>query len=952
MSKFDGRYFENFFVEDGLPGRHVNQLLEDKAGNIWAFTPKEGIGHFDGVRWRVVCQAVEMQGFMLDSLVCGWEVKTNTIWQLLPDTAVVFKIFTEQALRNAAGETGGPTGVFLHCKLPGGKEGIFKISPGGKISDFRELPENSWLPKCGDRQLEISKPGAGGVSHIRWAGDEAPFDSVRLKIKTSDAQLYHWFYAKNGDAYFALENVPMRKPAGKMEAQPLPLPVANPQEWLEDAEGALWLRSESGLHQFFPAGFSQLDVPSPWSMVEDEAGDFWIATFGHGLRRLDEHGQIELVALPELLFDLPELAGNFYFGCSKDHLGNLYFPHSEGLIIRRKNGQFENLGRRAEVEQRLGTVLFSLFDPEKKQVLAGMRAAVIFYQPQTAQLRYFPLPAFGSSNVVGMAADGRGNYWFASSRNGIARWDIATGEVEYFQKEKNSLPFDGAWCIENEPGKGLWFGAPDGLYFYSHTSKAFQKIAADRLPNFVLNLKIVDSLLMIGEQTGLYALNLNAFHATGADRLKAFNQLNGFGGVEPNQNGALLDSKGNYWVLCTDQILCVHKSQISLDDNPAKVRIWKINRERVPFSGGGVVHLPKSENEIIIRFEGIGFQRPLRTQYSWRLPGFRNKWSEWSEDEIAFLSTLPSGKYQFEVRSRHPGSVDSTDYRTDRFAFLVSLPFYRQPHFFKNAFLGGLALAGLVLVVLLFYLKARREARQEHLRAEEQNRQAHLARLEAREQELQMKYYQIQTLLAQLNPHFLFNLLETIKDFVRKNQSSLAAEHIDRLSKLMRHFLESSIRSDLQKIREGAHGISLAAEIELLTYYIELEQVQKPGMFRYIVEQDEALQLANIFITPMIIQPFVENAIKRGIEPRQDKAGMIWLKFLPTIEGVRCVVEDNGIGREASRRLQAQSEWKYEPRGTALVGDRVRLLRDFGVDIQIETCDRAGGGTVVTIDFN
>jgi two-component sensor histidine kinase len=357
----------------------------------------------------------------------------------------------------------------------------------------------------------------------------------------------------------------------------------------------------------------------------------------------------------------------------------------------------------------------------------------------------------------------------------------------------------------------------------------------------------------------------------------------------------------------------------------------------VPYAGNGEIELPAGQNEVTVRYESIGFQRPLRTQYSWRVKGFHNEWTTWSEDRVAFLSHLPGGHYNFEVRSRHPGSEDSTAYITDSYRFQVSLPFFREPGFYKYAFFGfGLAIliGGLML---WFFLKARREAI--------------AMRKSADKREKLIKYYQVQTLQAQLNPHFIFNLLETIQNFVEQQKRQEAVEQIQRLAKLLRRFLESSINSNLDHIGEGTREITLSSEIELLRYYVELEQIQKPGMFEYEINIEEGLNENTIYISPMIIQPFVENSIKRGLIQKEQTPRNLWIKFERQNEGVRGIVEDNGIGIEASRALQAKSSRMFKPRGVHLVRERAKLLKELGVTIEIETQDRAGGGTIVIIDF-
>ncbi|MEK7255667.1 MAG: histidine kinase, partial [Bacteroidota bacterium] len=501
------------------------------------------------------------------------------------------------------------------------------------------------------------------------------------------------------------------------------------------------------------------------------------------------------------------------------------------------------------------------------------------------------------------------------------------------------LPFPGAWCIEYDStgGGGLWFGAPDGLYYFEEKSERFSKVAAHAIHGHVANLKIADSLLLVGDIAGLFVLNLAAFHRNGAVRVKAYNHLNGFTGIEPGQNSAMLDSKGNYWVLCSNQIAWIHKDDISLADYPARVRIFQVNQERVPFQGESGIELKFGNNDVTVRFEVIGFQRPLRTEYRWRLTGNGGEWSDWSEDDFAFLPKLPSGRYVFEVQSRHPGSGGEAASVSDSVRFQVSQPFYREPDFFKTAFTLLACVVVAAAVLGFFYRKSKRKERESKRLAEERERLANL--------------HQIRALQAQLNPHFLFNLLDAIRLNVKKGDTADAAGQIQQLSELMKGVLDNNLELDAAKIADGEYDINLDREIELLRCYIELRQALHPGSFTFTIEKDENLRSANIYVPPMMIQPFVENAIRHGLLPDTEQPGHLSLRFFREGEAVACEVRDNGRGMNGEPAPFSNERKKDRLHGIEMVQNRANLLREFGVEVSIEFSENPGGGTVVKVRF-
>ncbi len=935
ISKFNGRTFENFRLGDDTPSLRSRAFAEDQSGNIWTVTDG-GYGWYDGVQWRYRPEASLSELIIFGNLVLGSHSMSPFVWQLGADSAQV--ILRKDTLRLTKGDE--PILYFTHYANPGrniisGLDKNLRLVVRDTIFYDKHFLTDARNRMAGGA-FKITLPDSRGWSYMSDPISKSVVDSIHFEtsfkknadlkcLSTTDHTNYYYSYGNN--------KIYQTQPGSK-NARELNLPISTPSFMIRDREGAIWFGAEDGLYQYVPDGFHAIPAtlaPMPWSLVEDNAGAFYIGSYGYGLKRFFRN-QLQPVDLPSSIFPCPE-HDLFYFGASRDRYGSLYFPHSCGLI-QKKGNVFRNVLRIPSTSPAI--TLYSFYDPDRNQVVAGSKGRVYTYDPAQERLDSIVFQA-SEGHILCMTKDRQGWYWFSPVWKGIVRYNPESGNIVYFNPENKELPFREVNCMEPDTKNGVWFGSNNGLYFRNDDKQDIIKVADHAIQGPVYTLKTADSLLMIGDLSGLYVLNLNAWRRDRSDRVKAYNQFNGFTGIDPMLGSGMLDSKGNYWVVCSNQIAFLHKSKISLSDYPTRVRIFQINRQRVPYSGATGIVLPEGENEVTVRFESIGFQRPLQTQYSWRLMGYSDDWSDWSGDNLAFFSQLPSGRYTFEVRSRHPGSISEADVETDRYAFEVSLPLYREPHFYRYALFAG----SILLLLGFFGLGAWRKAR----------REAQKAREMAVERERLIKYYQVQTLQAQLNPHFIFNLLETIQHFVEAEKTTDAVQQIQRLAILLRRFMESSINSDLDKIREGNREISLAAEIELLTYYIELEQIQKPGMFTFDIAVDDKLEPGNCFITPMIIQPFVENAIKRGLIPKTGPPRHLSIRLSRLDDGIRCQVEDNGIGRAAAREMQSRSPRKFKPRGVSLVQDRVALLAEMGIPIGIDIGDRPGGGTAVTIDF-
>ncbi|MGM9511601.1 sensor histidine kinase [Larkinella sp. GY13] len=186
----------------------------------------------------------------------------------------------------------------------------------------------------------------------------------------------------------------------------------------------------------------------------------------------------------------------------------------------------------------------------------------------------------------------------------------------------------------------------------------------------------------------------------------------------------------------------------------------------------------------------------------------------------------------------------------------------------------------------------------------------------------------LQALKAQINPHFVFNALNSIQHFVMQKNTMEALGYLTKFAKLIRQVLENSVND----------RVALADELKALTYYLDLERLRFNGIFTYEIELDDDLDPQLTDVPSMLIQPYVENAILHGLRHRPDDGGQLHIYLLNQVNRLLCVVEDNGIGREAALRFNADRT--HISRGTAVTDTRLRLLNARGSDlIHVVTLD-------------
>lgn len=205
----------------------------------------------------------------------------------------------------------------------------------------------------------------------------------------------------------------------------------------------------------------------------------------------------------------------------------------------------------------------------------------------------------------------------------------------------------------------------------------------------------------------------------------------------------------------------------------------------------------------------------------------------------------------------------------------------------------------------------------------------------------EMEELKMTALQSQMNPHFLFNSLNSINNFVLKNDIEKASDYITKFSKLIRVILNSS----------SSPTTSLTEELTVLALYVKLEQMRVNGGFDYIVSVDENLKLDHIKVPTLFLQPFIENAIWHGIMKKEGEKE-IELSIKEDHGNVICIIRDNGIGINKARELD-QITQKKRFFGTETTENRIRVLHQ-NKNVTIETKDISLGtktGTEVSISF-
>lgn len=309
------------------------------------------------------------------------------------------------------------------------------------------------------------------------------------------------------------------------------------------------------------------------------------------------------------------------------------------------------------------------------------------------------------------------------------------------------------------------------------------------------------------------------------------------------------------------------------------------------------VVLNHDQNSIIVFYDVADYSDKKDIRFAWKMDGYSNGWVEmpsynFDSGQVAYMGDILPGKYLLQLKVK----VGNEDWRKQmaEMIIIVTPPFW-QTWWFWIIIVSGVGL--LVGLILWWRIRTVKKREREKFAYEKQ-----IMELEAK------------ALRAQMNPHFIFNCLNSIKSLIQQHDEVKSVSYLTTFSKLIRNLFNSADKKE----------ISLYDEIETCKLYLQLEAMRFDTKFSYAVHVDENIDLKSIQVPALIIQPFIENAIWHGIVPR-NSGGNVSLNVLRKDGAIEVVIDDDGIGREASAQNRSASGLAHQSKGVNLTQSRLEL---------------------------
>jgi len=676
----------------------------------------------------------------------------------------------------------------------------------------------------------------------------------------------------------------------------------------KDHHNRLWMATDNGIAIIDPnlQNFENLqlyqqihvnnprDFGLPNNILQTNDRNYITGFYGKGVYVLDKDWKL-LEHLPEILPRINGRVNNSVNSILQDDRGAFWYSTDLGLV--RKTGNAVKVfipgdTTNGRVENAAVSKMY-----KRKDGLFWMRArgnGVYLFNPQTEQfVRHFlPDGKNIKGGVFSCLLDRQEVLWLGCVE-GISRYNAVKDVFENIVVTKNGKAQTLGWVTDiTEDRQGtIWAVANNGLIKIDpQTLKAQLIDKTDGMPEDNLKRILSDTLgyLWIPSQQGLIRYD-------GKKDFTFFNinnglpyQYEGYGFFEKDTDGnfilgfnGIVTRFNPYRIKINTAVPNIVLLEVAADNNDLEIAIKE---------GKKVINIAAGTKIINIHFAITNYTIPSDNQYFYKLGDA--DWASVAHGNIA-LGSLPHGTYALIVKGRNNDGVWSAEETVS----LVVAPFWYETWVFK------LAMMLLIAIIIAIFLRRRIAV----IRNESSFKQ-------------KITETEMQLMRSQMNPHFIFNCLNSIKLLAAENNVDAATDYLDRFARLIRLVLENS----------NSAKITIAQELETLQLYLQMEMIRFKEKLQCEIKVSDQVDTEYTEILPMLIQPYVENAIWHGLMQKEE-GGKLWVNidYKGANDYLLVTVKDNGIGRAKAAEIKSKSAINKKAFGTKISQERISLMNEL-----------------------
>lgn len=839
VCNFDGSTFEVFTKEDGLPSSDILDIAEDKQGRIWfeAFEQSvcfyykgqlhnsENITLLEGLNTQVLNNShyPTEQGMWIQGDTAFFLFTGDTVYRYprsYPESNI-----TEKNISEFYGKT--DKGMLLYSR-----RGIYE-HVGDTLNYKVEWDADSviWITAIGDT-----------IYYLNDMGVYQYFNGVQKRIYSEEGVSYkHYYFLSNRNtsdiwlADFRGNVIKLFKRDGKINAEHFNLNY-HITHALKDNEGNTWISTqENGLLFFSKYNIKtafESDTTQLFSCAYDQThGTLYVGMDKGNIAAIGNSGNYSIKVNCSAMQSTNRIASLL----AKDELwigSDCFFGYVEFG---------ENVPQNRSWKNAFGAVK-DLLELDGNIYVASSSGILKCNRYNSTVDSIYTKRAFT------LCADDMGNVLIAERS---ALYKLPDVVNPFIKMPKNAIPKKVAVM-----GEHIILATYDaGIYFHTKDSIIHLTAETHLLSNFCSDLVIQN------DSTFWYSSN------EGVGRITFDQDKLSFDALHLTSHEGLIDNDILDLELAKGQLFAAgHKAVVSipleLNDDRRETPIFFTNIKTgdKTFVENEEVILGYKHAPLKVKFRGINYTRGPQLKYRYRLLGQNDNWFDADKNELTFLS-LPPGEYQLQVSANTAhGQVLG---ESPIIKLIVVPPYWQTPVFYLYCFIGLVLIFAISTWFIIRMIKRREEEK---------------TRINSR-----IALSDLKALQMQMNPHFIYNSLTSIQNYIQTNEKENANRYLTKFARLMRLVLDSS----------RSPQITLEDEIKLLENYIELEKLRLNHSFTYEIVVDNTLQPERTYLPPLFIQPLVENAIKHGLSNRNDTNGQLGVTFQVSNDELVVTVSNN-----------------------------------------------------------
>lgn len=678
------------------------------------------------------------------------------------------------------------------------------------------------------------------------------------------------------------------------------------------------------------------------SLVADKNENIWIGTDGGGLFKFNAKENIfsnwrynRLASsltddvVQEVLFDANDnLWVNTLNGICKYNPNNNKFTRYSLPYTKAK----ESISKVSNYSNVL------LFSSKSGDFYALDEQTIFKFNYLLNQFEALPIPVANQNFIPRKIIEDIDNTWWLATSVGIIHIDLNTGILQKDALNAINNKFfknDQLYCLLQHDEDRIWVGSGNnGLFLFN---KKKMQIEANYTEKDGMSNNFVYGILK--DKVGKIWMSTNSGITVFDPILKQFRTFDINDGLQSNEF-----NRGAYYKTANNELLfggingfnIISPTSIPFNNYKPLANITgiKVNDSLLlPLAYSNQskrIRFANSQNNISFEFASSDYANTPKNVFEYKLEGYEKNWTRTRRNHATYTKLSP-GNYTFYVRVSNNDGLWSA--QPAAYSFRVR-PLIWQTWWFK-------IIAGILFLLYAYQLVSNRI----QAARKKEKEKTQLAQQKA-EFEKQLAEIKLKSLVAQMNPHFIFNCMNSIQAMILSDQNMQASTYLTKLSRLVRSLLENSVNT----------FIPLSDVIENLKLYLELESLRFDQRFNYDI-RTENLDIYAIEMPSMLIQPYVENSIWHGLIKKEGEKN-IQIKFYKNYNYLICEITDNGIGREKAAALNLKKQ--HKSLGTIITKEMFETLHkiketDYSVEI-IDLYDKqhqpAGTKVWIRIELN